>query len=49
MRIKMKKKKGYNYGKIYRLTNKNKRLIAGIIGGAIAFVMVMGVVASAFA
>ena len=44
----MKKNKGYNYGKIYNLANKNKRTIAGIIGGMLAFVMVLGVVASAF-
>ena len=44
----MKKNKGFNYGKVYNLANRNKRMIAGIIGGLLAFVMVIGVVASAF-
>ena len=44
----MKKNKSHGYGKIYNLANRNKRMIAGIIGGMLAFVMVLGVVASAF-
>lgn len=44
----MKKNKGYNYGKIYNLANKNKKMFAGIIGGVLALVMVLGAVASAF-
>ena len=42
------KNKRNNYGNIYNFANKNKKMIAGIIGGIMAFVMVMGVVASAF-
>jgi len=33
---------------MFRMTNKNKRIMAGIIGGVLAFVMVFGTVASAF-
>ena len=42
----MKNKKN-NYGDIYNFANKNRRLITGIIGGIMAFVMVMGILASA--
>jgi len=42
----MKNKKN-NYGNVYNFANRNKKMIAGIIGGIMAFVMVMGVVASA--
>lgn len=44
----MKKNKGFSYGKMYNLANKNKRMVAGIIGGMLAFVMIVGVLASAF-
>lgn len=40
------KKSGY--GKFYAVFNKNKGLIAGIIGGLLVLVMVAGTVASAF-
>lgn len=32
---------------MFRMTNKNKRIIAGVIGGMLAIVMVLGVVGSA--
>lgn len=41
------KNKKKDYGNFYNFANKNKKMIAGIIGGIMAFVMVMGVVASA--
>lgn len=41
------KNKRSDYSNIYNFSNKNKKLIAGIIGGIMAFVMVMGIVASA--
>lgn len=34
---------------MFRMTNKNKRIIAGVIGGLMAGVMVLGAVATAFA
>ena len=42
----MKNKKD-NYSNVYNFANRNKKIIAGIISGIMALVMVMGVVASA--
>lgn len=42
----MKKKKGY--GSIYGMTNKNKRVIAGVIGGIMVLATVLGAIASIF-
>ena len=44
----MKNNKNASYGRFYRVLNKNKGLIAGIIGGLLALVMIIGTVASAF-
>lgn len=43
----MKKNKNNNYGKIYNMASNHRRTIAGVIGGILAFVMIVGVVASA--
>lgn len=32
---------------MFKMTNKNRRIIAGVIGGMLALVMVLGVVGSA--
>lgn len=32
---------------MFRMTNKNRRIIAGVIGGVLAFAMILGVVGSA--
>lgn len=40
-------KKKQNYGKMYYLFNKNKRMVAGIIGGLLAFIMVASAIISA--
>lgn len=44
----MKKNKKYNYGKFYNMANKSRRMVAGLIGGLLALVMIVGVIASAF-
>ena len=44
----MKKNKNKSYGKIYNIASSHRRIIAGVIGGILAFVMIVGVVASAF-